>query len=62
MVSLLKPATPQVTSGGQTKTWVTDEAARDVLNELLAQLKIQNAHLALVTGEAINEEDLDGTN
>ena len=32
-----------------------------ILGEILTELRIQNAHLAIVTGEAITEEDLDGT-
>jgi len=31
----------------------------DLLGEIVTQLKIQNAHLALVTGDEINEEDLE---
>ena len=30
-----------------------------ILGEILTELRIQNAHLAIVTGEAITEEDLD---
>ncbi len=33
-----------------------------ILEEVLLQLRINNAHLEMVTGEAINEEDLDVTN
>ena len=33
-----------------------------ILEEILLQLRINNAHLEMVTGEAINEEDLDVTN
>lgn len=33
-----------------------------ILEGILLQLRIQNAHLEMVTGEAINEEDLDVTN
>ena len=33
-----------------------------ILEEMLTELRIQNAHLAMVTGETINEEDLDATN
>ena len=32
-----------------------------LLGEILTELRIQNAHLAMVTGETINEEDLDVT-
>jgi hypothetical protein len=34
----------------------------DLQAAVLVQLKIQNAHLALVTGEKISEEELDVTN
>ena len=32
-----------------------------ILDELLVQQKITNAHLAIITGERFTEEDLDGT-
>ena len=43
---------------------VTVEEERNaavILGEILTQLRINNAHLALVTGDEINEEDLDVT-
>ncbi len=40
----------------------TAPSVSELLGDILLQLRIQNAHLALVTGEAINEEDLDVTN
>lgn len=32
-----------------------------ILDETLIQMRITNAHLALITGEKLTEEDLDGT-
>ena len=32
-----------------------------ILDETLIQMRIMNAHLALITGEKLTEEDLDGT-
>lgn len=32
-----------------------------ILDETLTQMKIMNAHLALITGEKLAEEDLNGT-
>ncbi len=41
---------------GEVRT--TDE----LLGEILTQLKINNAHLALITGGELNEEDIDASN
>ena len=32
-----------------------------ILGEIRTQMRIMNAHLALITGEKLTEEDLDGT-
>jgi hypothetical protein len=34
----------------------------ELLGEILAQMKINNAHLAVVTGSELNEEDIDASN
>ena len=40
---------------------VQEFSTNDLLMEILTQLQIQNAHLAIVTGDEINEEDLDAS-
>lgn len=58
MVSLSRVDTSTVTSGGQQKLWVTDEAARDVLNRILTQLQILNVHQSRATDEELDETDI----
>jgi len=58
MVSLSRVDTSTVTSGGQQKLWVTDEASRDLLSRILAQLQILNVHQSRVTDEELDETDI----
>ncbi len=46
---------PSVITTGLVQTAATD----DLLGEILVQMKLQNAHLALVTGEQLSETDIE---
>ncbi len=36
----------------------TERTVSDLLGELLVQMKIQNAHLSVITGESLDEMDI----
>lgn len=57
MVSLSRVDTSVVTSGGQQKLWVTDEATQDALSKILTQLKILNVHQSTITDEELDVTD-----
>lgn len=49
------------TSVGQVSQFriiVNDFEVEDLLKELLTQMKVQNTHLSLITGEEFNETDI----
>jgi hypothetical protein len=50
---------PSVTKGGDRTALTTDEEVRDLLRQLLQEMRIMNRHLSLVTGETIQPNDLE---
>ena len=49
---------PQKEEGGQKKVWTSDDDVRELLLQMLNQLKIMNAHLQTITDENILEGEL----
>jgi len=50
---------PIVTVGGEKKRSVNDAVLIDLVNTLIIQIKIMNEHLSIITGENLNETDID---
>ncbi len=53
---------PQVESGGQRVVWVMDQEARETLKLILLELRKMNVHLAVITGERVDEAEADPGN
>ena len=48
---------PKVTEGGQRKVVITDKSARELLEEILTELKKLNIQISLITDNQIEESD-----
>ena len=51
--------TTVVSPGGIDQSWVYAPALEDYLKRILNELKIMNIHNAMITGQQINQEDID---
>jgi len=51
------PPRQELTEKGETKV-TTDADARELLQAILSQLKLMNAHLTVMSGQNITEEDV----
>jgi len=49
---------PQEKEGGQKKIWTNDQNVKELLEQMLLELKEIKLHLKIVTGEEITEGDL----
>lgn len=52
-----QPIASRVT-GGERRVDVSDLTLTDLMAEVLTQMKIMNAHLAIMTGEELDETDI----
>jgi len=48
----------EVTVGGEKKTSVVDVNLTDLMSEILAQLRVMNAHLEKMSGEHFDESEV----
>lgn len=55
----IKPKNFYDTDGEQTESSVSDNDARNLLVNILKQLKIMNTHLALLTNHEITKKDVE---
>jgi hypothetical protein len=48
---------PAQEAGGQRRLWSADDEVRELLKELLVEMKIVNLHLSVMTDNAFTEKD-----
>ena len=50
---------PLQESGGQLRAWTADDDARELLREILEELRIMNLHLSTMTDNVFDSKDVE---